>query len=219
MQPWSLSRTQSSGLQHDDVNSRVPMLHQVYQAASEVASPVASGIVIICLVFLPLLSLQGLEGKLFAPVALTIIFALGASLVLSLTLIPVLSSYLLKRGQHGDPLLMRLLSGGYRVLLKGSLAFPLPVYLLAAVGMGALVYAYGSIGKAFMPTMDEGSMIMQITKLPSINLKSSIEGDLIIQRALKAKRSRKSSGSSRASVPTNWASIRWVQTKPIRSLS
>lgn len=173
-------------LQHDDTNSKIPMLHQVYQAASEVASPVASGIVIICLVFLPLLSLQGLEGKLFAPVALTIIFALGASLVLSLTLIPVLSSYLLKRGQHGEPLLMRLLSGGYRVLLKGSLAFPLPVYLLAAVGMGALVYAYGSIGKAFMPTMDEGSMIMQITKLPSINLKSSIEGDLIIQRALKA---------------------------------
>ena len=173
-------------LQHTDGQTRVPLLHQIYRAASEVAGPVASGIVIICLVFLPLLSLQGLEGKLFAPVALTIIFALSASLILSLTLIPVLSSYLLKPGHHGEPLLMRLLTAGYRVLLSGSLRFPLPLYLLAAGGMAALVVAYGAIGKTFMPTMDEGSIIMQLTKLPSVNLQSSIETDLIVQRRLMA---------------------------------
>ncbi|WP_072392663.1 CusA/CzcA family heavy metal efflux RND transporter [Hyphomicrobium sp. CS1GBMeth3] len=173
-------------LQHPGTND-VPLLHNVYRAASEVAVPVASGILIICLVFLPLLSLQGLEGKLFAPVALTIIFALGGSLVLSLTLIPVLSSYLLGGGSHGEPLLMRLLTRGYKALLKACLAFPPVAYLVAAAGLVAVVFAYGAVGKSFMPTMDEGSVIMQITKLPSINLKASIEGDLRIQQLLKEK--------------------------------
>lgn len=163
----------------------VPLLHKVYRAASEVAVPVASGILIICLVFLPLLSLQGLEGKLFAPVALTIIFALSGSLVISLTLIPVLSSYVLRESVHGEPLLMRFMARGYKALLKGCLAFPLPVYALSAAGIAAVVLAYNAVGKSFMPTMDEGSVILQITKLPSINLKASIEGDLLIQRLLK----------------------------------
>ncbi|MEQ1719089.1 MAG: CusA/CzcA family heavy metal efflux RND transporter [Hyphomicrobium sp.] len=174
-------------LQHQGAGNPVPVLHQIYQAASEVAVPVASGIFIICLVFLPLLSLQGLEGKLFSPVALTIIFALSGSLMLSLTLIPVLSSFMLKAGQHGEPLLMRLLNRGYRWLLTRCLAFPLPVYLVAALGIALVTVAYGAIGKAFMPTMDEGSVIMQITKLPSISLKASIDGDLLIQRTLQEK--------------------------------
>lgn len=168
-------------------DGHVPLLHQIYRAASEVAVPVASGIFIICLVFLPLLSLQGLEGKLFSPVALTIIFALSGSLLLSLTLIPVLASYMLRAGAHGEPFLMRVMTRGYKSLLKACLAFPLPVYLTAASGMVAVVFAYNAVGKSFMPTMDEGSVIMQITKLPSINLKASIEGDLAIQRMLKEK--------------------------------
>ena len=174
-------------LQHTGQADNVPLLHKVYRAASEVAVPVASGILIICLVFLPLLSLQGLEGKLFAPVALTIIFALSGSLVISLTLIPVLSSYVLREGAHGEPLLMRVLVRGYKALLKRCLAFPLPVYALSAAGIAAVVLAYNAVGKSFMPTMDEGSVILQITKLPSINLKASIEGDLLIQRLLKDK--------------------------------
>lgn len=174
-------------LQHGRETSSVPKLHGVYQAACSVATPVAAGILIICLVFLPLLSLQGLEGKLFAPVALTIIFALSGSLLLSLTLIPVLASFMLKPGQHSEPLLMRVLSGAYRPLLKACLAFPLPVYALAALGIGLMVLAYGAIGKIFMPTMDEGAVIMQITKHPSINLEASIDGDLRIQRTLTEK--------------------------------
>lgn len=173
-------------LQSDD-QPAVPKLHVVYRAASEVSAPVAAGILIICLVFLPLLSLQGLEGKLFGPVALTIIFALSSSLILSLTLIPVLASLLLKAGSHSEPLLMRLLSRGYRALLSACLAFPLPVYVIAAAGIGLIAIAYNAIGKSFMPTMDEGAVIMQITKHPSINLKASIEGDLQIQRMLKEK--------------------------------
>jgi heavy metal efflux system protein len=75
---------------------KLPRLHIVYRAVREVAMPMSSGIGIIILVFLPLLSLQGLEGKLFSPVALTISFALGGSLLLSLTVIPVLASYLMR---------------------------------------------------------------------------------------------------------------------------
>ena len=168
-------------------DGRIPLLHQVYRAASEVATPVTSGIVIICLVFLPLLSLQGLEGKLFGPVALTIVFALSASLILSLTLIPVLSSFVLKQGGHGEPWLMRVLTRGYKAALGACLRFPAPVYGVALTGLVAMVLAYTAVGKSFMPTMDEGSVIMQVTKLPSINLDASIAGDLMIQKRLMAK--------------------------------
>ncbi|MFA5900981.1 MAG: efflux RND transporter permease subunit, partial [Hyphomicrobium sp.] len=168
-------------------DTRIPRLHQVYQAASEVAAPVASGILIICLVFLPLLSLQGLEGKLFSPVALTIVFALAGSLALSLTLIPVLASLMLKGSAHKSPILMRVLEAGYRPLLRFCLAHPLPVYALALGGATAMVFAYLAIGKTFMPTMDEGSVIMQTTKLPSINLGESVATDVRIQKLLRDK--------------------------------
>jgi cobalt-zinc-cadmium resistance protein CzcA len=171
-------------LGHHAGAGRVPMLHHVYQASSEVAVPVGSGMLIICLVFLPLLSLEGLEGKLFAPVALTIVFALAASLLLSLTVVPVLSSYLLRATSGTEPLAMRLLTPAYRRLLETCLAFPLPVYLIAIAGLAATGVAYVSIGKSFMPTMDEGSVIVQTTKLPSINLERSADVDQIIQRTL-----------------------------------
>lgn len=173
-------------LHHDDAR-RMPALHLVYQAAKEVASPVAAGILIICLVFLPLLSLEGLEGKLFAPVAITIIFALSGSLLASLTLIPVLSSYLLKSGAHAEPLVMRIIAAGYRPLLRGCLKHPAPVYLIAGLSLGLVVVAYNNIGKSFMPTMDEGAVIMQTTKHPSINLKASVSGDLLVQKNIKEK--------------------------------
>ncbi len=163
---------------------RVPFLHTVYHAASGVALPVASGIVIICLVFLPLLSLQGLEGKLFAPVAITIVIALSGSLLLSLTLIPVLASFLL-RGGHANPWLIRVLTRAYSKLLRFCLHRPEPVFAVALAGAVLAVIAYLAVGKAFMPSMDEGSVIMQTTKLPSISLSRSIETDTLIQRKLR----------------------------------
>ncbi|KAB2939602.1 MAG: CusA/CzcA family heavy metal efflux RND transporter [Hyphomicrobium sp.] len=171
-------------LNHHAGDRRIPLLHQVYQAAAEVAMPVAAGILIICLVFLPLLSLQGLEGKLFAPVAITIVFALSGSLLLSLTLIPALSSLVLRGSAHKNPVLMRVLEAGYRPLLRFCLAHPFPVYATATAGVAAMIFAYLAIGKTFMPTMDEGSVIMQTTKLPSINLETSVATDTRIQRTL-----------------------------------
>ncbi len=161
-----------------------PRLNLVFQAASEVIVPVSAGILIIALVFLPLLSLQGLEGKLFAPVALTIVFALTGSLLLALTLVPVLSSLGLKSGHHGEPWIMRQLSPLYRRLLGAAFAHKRLVYGLSAAGLVIAGIAYGAVGKTFMPTMDEGSVIVQLTKLPSINLDQSVKGDMAAQRAL-----------------------------------
>lgn len=163
---------------------QVPLLNCVYRATSEVAMPVAAGILIICLVFLPLLSLQGLEGKLFSPVAVTIILALSASLLLSLTIIPVISSFALKRTAHTQTLIMRFLTPAYERILQSCLKRPAPVIALAIFGSLAASGAYIRLGKTFMPTMDEGSVIIQTTKLPSISLEHSIEADTLIQKTL-----------------------------------
>jgi cobalt-zinc-cadmium resistance protein CzcA len=161
-----------------------PRLNIIFQAANEVIVPVSAGIVIIALVFLPLLSLQGLEGKLFAPVALTIVFALTGSLLLALTLVPVLSSFGLKSGHHGEPWIMRQLAPRYRRLLDFAFARKRLIYGLSGAGLVIAGMAYGAVGKTFMPTMDEGSVIVQLTKLPSINLDQSVRGDMAVQRAM-----------------------------------
>ncbi|MDZ7751574.1 MAG: CusA/CzcA family heavy metal efflux RND transporter [Gammaproteobacteria bacterium] len=163
---------------------RLPRLHVIYRAVREVATPVTSGILIIVIVFLPLLTLQGLEGKLFVPVALTIVFALTASLVLSLTVIPVLASYLLGRVRHDEPWLVRRMLRAYLPVLRWGLDHAGVVLALALTLLVGAGFVYTQVGKAFMPTMDEGDLIVQLEKLPSINLKESIDLDLRVQRAL-----------------------------------
>ncbi|MGD8588420.1 MAG: CusA/CzcA family heavy metal efflux RND transporter [Chromatiales bacterium] len=168
---------------HQGLN-QLPRLHLIYRAVKEVSVPMTSGIGIIIIVFLPLLTLEGLEGKLFVPVALTIVFALSGSLLLSLTVIPVLASYLLGKASHGDPWLVRQLNRLYLPLLRWSLDH---APLVFAVAFGLLVLAgvlYTQVGKTFMPTMDEGDLIVQLEKLPSINLEQSIDIDLRFQQHL-----------------------------------
>jgi cobalt-zinc-cadmium resistance protein CzcA len=163
-----------------------PRLNLVFRATSEVIVPVSAGILIIALVFLPLLSLEGLEGKLFAPVALTIIFALAGSLIIALTLVPVLSSLGLKSGHHGEPWIMRVLTPRYRALLAGAFDHKRVVYAAAGIGLALAALAYNAVGKTFMPSMDEGSAIVQTVKLPTISLDRSIAGDLAVQKTLMA---------------------------------
>ena len=165
-------------------SNRQPLLHLVFRATREVAAPVASGILIIVIVFLPLLTLEGLEGKLFSPVALTIVFALSASLVLSLTVVPVLASFLLKRGDAHEPWLIRKLQAGYAPLLDFALSRGRLVAGLAGASLVAAGVAYLALGKTFMPTMDEGDIIMQLEKLPSISLAQTIATDLRVQQAV-----------------------------------
>ncbi len=160
--------------------SRLPRMHLIYRAAREVAVPMTAGILIIIIVFLPLLTLQGLEGKLFIPVALTIVFALSGSLLLSLTVIPVFASYLLGKVSHEDPWLVRLLQKVYTPVLAWCLNH---VKIVVAVALGA-GFLYTQVGKTFMPTMDEGDLIVQLEKLPSINLEQSLKIDMAVQREL-----------------------------------
>jgi len=164
--------------------ARLPRLHLLYRATAEVATPVVAGVFIICLVFLPLLTLSGLEGKLFVPVALTIVFALGASLVLSLTVVPVLASWLLASHAHREPWLMRVLHAAYGPLLRWALAHARSVMLLALAMLAIGTLAYTQVGKTFMPTMDEGDLLVQLEKLPSVNLERSVAIDLDVEREL-----------------------------------
>ena len=156
----------------------------VSQAASEVAAPVTAGIAIIIIVFVPLLTLQGLEGKLFVPVALTIVFALASSLLLSLTVIPVLASLILKQASHEPPWLVRKLDRAYARVLSWSLQNQKVVMTAAGISLAMAVVTFPFIGKSFMPTLDEGDIIMQLEKLPSINLKRSSEIDMAVQKRI-----------------------------------
>ncbi len=171
-----------SHLAHAD--SPQPKLHRVFRAVREVATPTASGVFIIMIVFLPLLTLEGLEGKLFIPVALTIVFALGAALILSLTVVPVLSAYLLKEGAHGDPWLVRLAIRIYRPILDFALARSRTVMAIAVALLAVAVGLFPFIGKSFMPTLDEGDILLQLEKLPSISLEESLALDRSVQQAL-----------------------------------
>ncbi|MEN8800410.1 MAG: CusA/CzcA family heavy metal efflux RND transporter [Thiogranum sp.] len=171
-------------LSRRDGAARLPRLHLIYRAAGEVAVPVTSGILIIIIVFLPLLTLQGLEGKLFIPVALTIVFALGASLLLSLTVIPVLASYLIGRVSHEEPRLVKLLQAIYRPALSWALTHTRSVAGAAMLLLVLAALVYTQIGKSFMPTMDEGDLIVQLEKLPSISLQQSIDIDMRVQRSI-----------------------------------
>ena len=168
----------------DPTAGKVPRLHTIYRAVREVSVPVTAGILIIITVFLPLLTLQGLEGKFFVPVAISIVFALAGSLVLSLTVIPVLSSYLLKEVSHHEPWLPRKLLSLYEPTLEWVMKRQKLVAGCAiAMLLGAAVI-YTQVGKTFMPTMDEGDLIVGIEKLPSISLEESAQLDMRIHQAL-----------------------------------
>jgi cobalt-zinc-cadmium resistance protein CzcA len=163
---------------------QLPKMHIIFRALKEVSVPVISGILIIMTVFLPLLTLEGLEGKLFVPVALTIIFALGSSLILSLTIIPTLASFILGKPAHQEPWLIRKLLAIYHPVLKWSLVNDKVIVAVAVVGLIFAGFIYTLVGKTFIPQMDEGYIVMQIEKTPSISLKESTTMDLYIQKAI-----------------------------------
>ncbi len=173
-----------SHLAHDKNIGKLSHLHVVFRAVKEVITPVTAGVAIIIIVFLPLLTLQGLEGKLFIPVALTIVFALAASLLLSLTVVPMLASFLLKRVSHQEPWLVRKAMGVYAPLLQSALNRERVVIIAALVMLAITGVVYTQIGKTFMPEMDEGDIIVGIEKLPSVSLEQTAALDLKIQQAI-----------------------------------
>ncbi len=162
----------------------VSRLHLIYRATLEVAAPVTSGILIIIIVFLPLLSLTGLEGRMFAPLALTIAFALIGSLLLSLTVIPVFASFLMRGGSHEDGRALAVVKRAYLPVMRWALkhrGIAVGGALLALAGAIAL---FPYIGKEFMPTMDEGTPIVSLEKASDISLEASLAMDAPIQKAV-----------------------------------
>ncbi|MGE3613911.1 MAG: efflux RND transporter permease subunit, partial [Sulfurimonas sp.] len=138
----------------------------------------------IIIVFMPLLTLEGLEGKLFKPVALSIVFALFSSLILSLTLIPVISSFILKIRKDKESWLIKALLKGFKPSLDFAIKHSTAVFVTVFLLFGGSLYLASKTGKAFMPTMDEGTLIAMIESLPSISLEESIELNKKIQTKL-----------------------------------
>ena len=161
-----------------------PHLEKVRLAARQVARPVVFAVGIIAIVYLPILALRGIEGKMFGPMALTVVFALMGSLVCALTLMPALASLLLKSVSEREPLLFQMVKCVYQPMLNAALRRK-AVTVSAAVGLFLTSLAVVPfLGAEFMPRLDEGAIAMQIWRLPSISLEQSNELSTLAEAVL-----------------------------------
>lgn len=147
----------------------------VLEAASEVATPVLFGVGIIILVFLPLMTLEGMEGKMFSPLAYTIAIALFVSLVLSLTLTPVMCSYMLKGGSGEDTKIIQMMKKPYLALLNWALTNEKKTVATSASVFVISLILLPFLGSSFIPEMKEGSIVPGINRVPNISLEESIK--------------------------------------------
>ncbi|NKJ19976.1 CusA/CzcA family heavy metal efflux RND transporter [Dyella sp. SG609] len=159
----------------------------VLAAAREVANPIAFAILIIIVVFLPLFSLQGLEGKMFKPMAFNISFAMAGSLILALTLIPVLAALVLKPKEEKDTRLVAFLKRRYARVLDWSLARRRMVVAIALAALAGSLALFPFLGKEFMPNLKEGSIMWRITSIPSASLDESIAISQQVEALIKQK--------------------------------
>ena len=157
----------------------------VLAAAREVANPIAFAIIIIIVVFLPLFSLEGLEGKMFKPMAFNIAFAMAGSLILALTLIPVLAALILKPKEERDTWLVRAVKRVYVPLLGHALVRKGVVVTFAMVALVGSLALFPFLGKEFMPQLQEGSIMWRVTGIPSTSLDTSIDTSKRIAQAFK----------------------------------
>ncbi|WP_435008962.1 efflux RND transporter permease subunit [Tundrisphaera lichenicola] len=152
-----------------------PKLEIIRDAAVEVRKPTMFGELIIAIVYLPMLALQGTEGKLFRPMALTVIFALAGSMVLSLTLMPVLASLALgSKVQEKEVFLIRWAKRIYAPLIDGVIRHPLAVALLALALVGVSVPVALNLGAEFMPRLNEGDLLIEAVRIPSASLEGAV---------------------------------------------
>lgn len=159
--------------------------HVILEAAREVMNPVAFAILIIIVVFLPLFSLTGLEGKMFKPMALTISFAMIGSLVLTMTLVPVLSALILKPKEEKDTFVVRWAKKLYLPLLDWALDSKKKVITGALVTLVASLALIPFLGKEFMPSLQEGNIMFRVTSIPSTSLEESIRISEQLEATLK----------------------------------
>jgi len=162
-------------LHHHREDKVTSHIEKVRTACHEVARPVVFAVGIIMIVYIPILALRGIEGKMFGPMAYTVVFALAGSLLVALTLMPVLASLFMKKVSEKEPLLFRMSQKIYRPMLAFVLGRP------KAIAAGALLTFAGSLafvpfmGAEFIPRLDEGAIAMQVWRLPSVSLETSNE--------------------------------------------
>ncbi|GAA7717139.1 efflux RND transporter permease subunit [Helicobacter pylori] len=166
-------------------NTKTTKLHAIYRSCKEIAVSVVSGVVIIIVFFVPILTLQGLEGKMFRPLAQSIVYALLGTLVLSITIIPVVSSLVLKATPHSETFLTRFLNRIYAPLLEFFVRNPKKVILGAFVFLTASLSLFPFVGKNFMPALDEGDVVLSVETTPSVSLDQSRDLMLNIESAIK----------------------------------
>ncbi len=172
---------------HDQSQGRAGKVETVLSAAKEVGRPIVFGIFIIILVFLPLFTLQGFEGKMFSPLAFTISFALLGSLILSLTFVPMLCTFFLKQVPHErDPVHIRWLKSGYLSILRPSVRYPAIVVIPAVLALAGAFALAPRIGTEFLPSLDEGSIAVQTFRIPSISLPESLRLQTKAEKILKS---------------------------------
>lgn len=168
---------------HAHPRERAP-LQVIRDACVEVARPVAFGVGIILIVYLPILSLRGLEGKMFRPMALTVIFALITSLLLAFSLMPVLASLYLRNVSEHEPILIRCAKAVYRPLLRQTVSHPvLTLGVTGGLFLVSVVLARG-LGAVFIPRLDEGAIAIQAVRLPSVSLETSVAMTTAMEKCL-----------------------------------
>jgi cobalt-zinc-cadmium resistance protein CzcA len=151
-------------------------LQEVLYSAREVANPMFFGVLIITVVYFPVLALTGIEGKMFRPMALTVMFALAGSLVLALTLMPALCAYFLRgKIKEQDNWLVRLLKAIYTPLLNFALRFRWLALGAAVVLFGSSLWVFTRLGAEFIPQLDEGTMLLQFIRSSSAGLGASVD--------------------------------------------
>ncbi len=157
----------------------------IQSAAREVARPVVFAVGIIMLVYLPILTLEGIEGKMFRPMALTVIFALAASLILAVTWVPAMATWIFRKGvSEREPWLIRVVRKRYKPIVERVVKRP-AVTVLVAVGLfGVSAATVPFLGAEFVPTLDEGALAIQAIRLPSVSLEESVQATTRLEKTL-----------------------------------
>jgi len=157
----------------------------VQASATQVVRPVTFAVAIIIIVYIPILVLEGIEGKMFRPMAITVVLALAASLVLALTWMPAVASWVFRKGvSEKETWLIRVLSVVYEPLLRRAVSRPRLTAGLAAGAFLASLAAIPFLGAEFVPRLDEGTIAIQSIRLPSVSLEQSIEMNARMEKAL-----------------------------------
>ncbi len=168
----------------DPRHQGLPRQALILNAAREVARPVVFGIIIIIIVFMPILSFQGMEGKMFKPMAYTIMIALMVSLILSITLSPVLCLLTLKAGHDSDPWVLRWAKRLYLPMLRWALGHRAVVLTTTGLTLAGSIALFPFLGSEFVPILNEGTMAPLTIRLPSISLEQSIKIEREVQKAV-----------------------------------